>query len=118
MGKCASTVIVSSGVLATIARLTALSVPGVACMNPSLVREVTRLLRRQVKGDGVRVEFDDEVVSIDLHLVALPGYNMLQLGRQVQADVARAIEELVGMPVGNINIHIDDVAEAPREVHD
>jgi len=115
MSESTGSVIVSSGVLATIARLTALSVPGVARMNPGLGYEVTRLLRRKVEGDGVHVEVDEDVVSIDLHIVALPGYNMLRLGRQVQAEVARAVEEMVGMPVGDINIHIDDVAEAPIE---
>ena len=114
MSEGSGAVIVSSEVLATIARLTALSLPGVARMNPDLRQEVNRLLRGQARPYGVRVDVEGEVVSIDLHLVALPGYNMLRLGRQVQEEVARAIEEMIGMPVGEINIHIDDVAESPE----
>jgi uncharacterized alkaline shock family protein YloU len=111
MSENIGSIIVSPGVLATIAKLTALSVPGVARMNLGLGYDVARILRREVEGDGVHVEVDEDVVSIDLHIVALPGYNILRLGRQIQSEVARATEEMVGMPVGDINVHIDDVDE-------
>jgi len=53
---------------------------------------------------------------VDVYLVARRGFDLLQMGRQLQHDVTRAIEELVGMPVNEVNVHIDDVATelAPR----
>jgi uncharacterized alkaline shock family protein YloU len=48
-------------------------------------------------------------VSVDLHLIVAPGTNVRELGRKVQAEVARAIEELIGMSVQRIDIHIEDV---------
>ncbi len=76
MSESTGSVIVSSGVLATIARLTALSVPGVARMNPSLGYEVTRLLRRKVEGDGVHVEVDEDVVSSVINFIECYQDNM------------------------------------------
>jgi uncharacterized alkaline shock family protein YloU len=38
---------------------------------------------------------------------------MLQLGKRIQAEVTRAIEEMVGMKVKEVNVHIEDVYYAP-----
>jgi uncharacterized alkaline shock family protein YloU len=51
----------------------------------------------------------DDQVRVDLYIVVEHDVNMLQLGRTIQADVTRAIEELVGMQVREVNVHIEDV---------
>ena len=50
-----------------------------------------------------------------MHITALPGYNMLRLGRQVQAEVARAIQDMVGMEVKEVNVYIQDVEFGSEE---
>jgi uncharacterized alkaline shock family protein YloU len=35
---------------------------------------------------------------------------MLSVGRQIQAEVTRAIQEIVGMGVQSVDVHIEDVA--------
>jgi len=102
------TVVISPGVLCTIARLTTLSVPGVVGMSR---RGMQRFLR-PCQGDGVRVQVADEVVILDIYIVAATDFNMLQLSREIQAQVTRAIHEIVGMGVQEVNVHIVDVADA------
>lgn len=102
------TVVVSPAVLATIARLTTLSVPGVVQMSPLGVH---RLLGAR-QDDGVKVRVLDEAVILDIYIVAAVDVNMLQLSREIQSKVARAIREIVGMAVSEVNVHIVDV-EAP-----
>lgn len=102
------TVVVSPAVLATIARLTTLSVPGVVQMSPL---GVNRFLGAR-QGDGVRVRVLDEAVILDIYIIAAADVNMLQLSREIQSKVARAIREIVGMAVSEVNVHIVDV-EAP-----
>jgi uncharacterized alkaline shock family protein YloU len=46
-------------------------------------------------------------------VVAESDANMLRLGEALQAEVTRAIEDMVGMPVRSVDIHIDDVARVP-----
>lgn len=94
-------------VLITTARLTALGVPGVVGLAP-VPGGVNRLFRRG-DGEGVRIEVEGQAVSVDLHLIVASGTNVRELGRKVQAEVARAIEELIGMSVQRIDIHIEDV---------
>jgi uncharacterized alkaline shock family protein YloU len=49
------------------------------------------------------------VVNIDLHLILCKDVNIRDVSRQVQHNVARAISEMVGMQVGRVNIHIEDI---------
>lgn len=91
-------------VLETIARLTTLAVPGVARMasRPG----VHRLLRQ----DGVEIEVVGNGVRVELYVVTEPHVNMLAVGRQIQAEVTRAIQDMVGMEVDSVAVHIEDVA--------
>jgi uncharacterized alkaline shock family protein YloU len=109
------TVHISPQVLAAIARLTALSVPGVIRMYRDLTSGVDRLLKGRGAGDGVRIEIVDDAVSVDLYIVAANDVNLYELGRQIQARVARAIKDMVGMPVLAVHIHVEDVANAPTD---
>ena len=69
---------------------------------------VNRLFRRG-SGEGVRIEIDNEAVSVDLHLVLEKDTNVRDVSRKVQENVARAIEDIVGMQVTRIDVHIEDI---------
>jgi uncharacterized alkaline shock family protein YloU len=101
------TTTIAPGVLVTISRLAALSVPGVSAMAP-IPGGVNRLFRRGV-GEGVRIEVEDNIVSVDLHLVLECDTNVRQVSRSVQTEVASAIENMVGMEILHINVHIEDI---------
>ncbi len=98
---------VSPDVLVAIARLSTLSVPGVSRMAP-VPGGVNRLFRRG-GGDGVRIETEENTVYAELYIVLKQDTNIREVSRNVQKQVARAIQEMVGMDVGHINIHIEDI---------
>jgi uncharacterized alkaline shock family protein YloU len=97
-------VTVEPSVLETIARLTTLGVPGVVDI---VEREVDRLLG--VPGRSVVVQVKDERVLVEVHIVAGPDQSLLQLGRKIQYEVTRAVQQMTGMPVEAVNVHIEDV---------
>lgn len=94
-------------VLLTIARMSALSVEGVARMAP-VPGGFDRLFRRGAD-DGVQLTVEDGLVYMDLYLVLDSAVNVREVSRNVQMQVARAISEMVGMEVGHVNIHIEDI---------
>ncbi|HEY73835.1 MAG: hypothetical protein DRJ03_18775 [Chloroflexi bacterium] len=95
---------VAPEVLETIARLTTLAVPGVARMaSPQGVR---RLVRR----DGVKLDIVGNSVRVELHIVTEPDVNMLGVSHQIQTEVTRAIQDMVGMQVQSVDVRIEDVA--------
>ena len=98
---------VSPDVLVTITRLSAMSVPGVSRV-AQVPGGVNRLFKRGI-GDGVRMEVKDNVVRADLYLILKQDVNLREVSRNVQHQVARALQEMVGMEIGGIEIHIEDI---------
>ena len=98
---------IAPDVLITIARLSALSVPGVSHM-AQVTGGVNRLFKRGVH-DGVRIEVEDNVIVATLYLVLHKDVNIREVSRNVQSQVARALHEMVGMDVGEVEIHIEDI---------
>lgn len=105
-------VMISPQVLTTIARQATLNVPGVVSMSPGI--SFNRLLGRAKGGEGVKVAVEEGTVSIDLFIIVEPQVNMLRLGQEIQREVTRAIQDLVGMPVREVNVHIEDVIPEKR----
>ena len=97
---------VSPAVIVAIARMAALSVPGVSSLAP--LTDGVRLFRRPTD-EGVRIVIQDNLVSGDIHLVLKEDVNIREVGRNVQLHVARAIREMVGMEVGQIDIHVENI---------
>ena len=104
---------VSPDVLVTIARLSALSVPGVSRM-AHVTGGVNRLFKRGVH-DGVRLEVKDNTVFANLYLILKSDVNIREVSRNVQGQVARALQEMVGMEIGEIEVHIEDIDYEEQE---
>ncbi len=100
------TVRIAPGVLATIASLTALAVPGVARLGSV---GVERLLGRENRTSGVKVQVKDEAAWVDVHIVVEAGRNMYEVGTLVQKEISQSILHMVGMPVQEVNVYIQDV---------
>jgi uncharacterized alkaline shock family protein YloU len=111
MNKPLGKVTIAPDVLVSIARLTTLAMPGVACFYST---GVYALLRGK-EADGVRVTVRDDQVTVDVRIVVEHGTNMLQLSQGLQAKIARAVQDIVGMDVAAVNVYIKDVKFPPSE---
>jgi len=96
-------VTVEPGVLETIARLSALEVPGVVRIAK---KDVDRIWGT---GKPVNVLVEDDEVAVTLHIIGGPAISLLRLGQAVQYGVTRAIQQMIGMRVKSVNVHIEDV---------
>jgi uncharacterized alkaline shock family protein YloU len=105
---------IAPGVLHAIARLTTLEVEGVSRMCPTPTAKVNRLFKRPHL-EGVDIEVTNDVVYVDLYIVLREGCNIRDVGRSIQSSVARAITDMVGMQVGRVNIHVEDI-DYPMEI--
>lgn len=100
---------IAPDVLITIARLSALSVPGVSRM-AQVAGGVNRLFKRDTHlRNGVRIEVKDNLLIADLYLILKSNVNIREVSRNVQLQVARALQEMVGMDVAKVQIHIEDI---------
>ena len=104
---------VSPDVLVEIARMAALKVKGVSAMAP-VSGGVNRLFRRGIV-DGVRISIEEDVVYTDLYIILDKDVNIRNTSRNIQKKVTRSITEMVGMDVGEVNIHIENIAYETEE---
>jgi len=101
-------VIIAPEVLITIAKLATLSVPGVANM-AAVPGGMDRYFKRGT-ADGVRIHMRENSLSADLYVVVRGEANARTVSEAVQAEVARAMSEMVGLETSAVNVHIEDIA--------
>ena len=93
-------------VLLAIVRLETQKVSGVHALAP-VPGAVNRFLRRSEP--GVRLQVHDDVVDADIYVILDGHTNLRQVSRDIQRAVAQALERMVGMTPGRINVHIEDL---------
>jgi uncharacterized alkaline shock family protein YloU len=98
---------IAPDVLIAITRLTTLGVHGVSQMSP-VSGGVNRYFQKGAS-EGVRLQVKDGIVSADLYIILEKNFIIKDVSLKVQQQVHRAITETVGMPVGMINIHVEDI---------
>jgi uncharacterized alkaline shock family protein YloU len=98
---------IAPDVLVSICQLAALSVDGVSHLT-SVPREMNTLFKRGLS-EGVDVAVEDNFVYADLYVVLKRDVNIREVSHNIQAQVARSISEMVGMEVGKVNIHVEDI---------
>lgn len=106
---------VAPEVIQTVARRTAVDVSGVARLVPRSEGGVGRVLRGNAD-EGVVVTINDgDDVTVEVSLIADAGADVVDVGKRLQAALQRAIEELIGMHVHAVNVHVEDVTFASTE---
>lgn len=96
-------------VLMTIARLTTLNVPGVSRLSDTKHSGVKDIFKRRQTCEGICIQIQDDTVYADLYVVLNSEVNIRDVSRKIQQEVSRAISDMVGMRVGRINVHIEDI---------
>ncbi|ASN18662.1 Asp23/Gls24 family envelope stress response protein [Arthrobacter sp. YN] len=108
--------IISEAAVAKVAGIAARTVPGVYSLGSGPSRALGAIRDAVGSSDhaaGVRAEVGETQVAVDINLVALYGHPLHSVANQVRSAVFRAVEELVGLQVIEVNIEINDVYVAP-----
>ncbi len=100
---------ISIDVILTIARLTTLDVPGVSRMSRVPSRRFKSMLLYRQDEDGLHIEVEDDTVYAEIYVILESDVNIREIGRNIQNAVARAITDMIGMQVGLINVHVEDI---------
>lgn len=103
------TVHISGGVIALIARIAALKVPGVVGLYGSFGDRLAGIFGGTSDDGGIRVSMESQSVSIGLRVVIAYGVRIHEVVWQVQNDVRRGIEEMTGKTVKTVNVVVQGV---------
>jgi uncharacterized alkaline shock family protein YloU len=96
---------IAPNVLTTIVRLTTLSTPGVTRL--ASARNGSRF--SELQPAGVKLFYHGEDITVDIYIVITASENVRLVAEEVQKRVIRAISEMVGMQVVQVNVHVSDV---------
>ena len=98
---------IAPDVLLTIAKLSTLEIDGVSHMAP--IPGGVSWIPKRSQSDGVRLQIEDDRVYMDIYVVLRHNVNVREVSRNIQREVARAITDMVGMEIGRVNLHIEDI---------
>lgn len=109
--------VIAETAVAKVAGIAARAVPGVYSLGSAPSRALGAIRDAVGSSDhaaaGVRAEVGETQVAVDISLVAFYGTPLHSLADQVRSAVYRAVEELVGLQVIEVNVEITDVYVAP-----
>ncbi|PKO03530.1 MAG: hypothetical protein CVU43_02050 [Chloroflexi bacterium HGW-Chloroflexi-5] len=98
---------ISPEVLVSIALLATMSVEGVSRMSP-VPRDINSLFKKGL-ADGVAITVEDNMVYTEICVILKKDVKVREVCKQIQNQVSRSISEMVGMEVGRVNIHVEDI---------
>jgi uncharacterized alkaline shock family protein YloU len=103
-------------VIQVIAGLAASEVDGVAYMNGGFVGELVERLGRKNLSKGVKVHLGEHHVVIDVSVVMQYGVFIPKVAQTVQSQVKHKVEEMTGLEVLEVNVHVVGVEMVKAEV--
>ena len=114
------TIRIADEVVSTIAGLAAMEIEGIAGMSGGIAGGLAEVLGKKNLSRGVKVEVGEEEVIVDLYVIVDYGIRIPDVAWNVQDSVRRAIEEMTGLHVLKINVHVQGVSfpkksSAPEE---
>ncbi|HEY3688499.1 MAG TPA: Asp23/Gls24 family envelope stress response protein [Streptosporangiaceae bacterium] len=109
-------------VVEKVAALSAIEVDGVADLGGDIERAVESVRERigigRKRGDqGVTAEIRGREVSITLQVVIEYGHVVMEVAREVKANVARSTNRMLGLRVVEVNVTVDDVVMPEKFNH-
>ncbi|EGD48571.1 protein of unknown function DUF322 [Ruminiclostridium papyrosolvens DSM 2782] len=100
---------ISEEVVAIIAGIAATDVPGVAGMSGGIAGGIAEILGRKNLSKGVKVEVGEKEAAIDLYIIVEFGSRIPEVAWDIQDKVKNTVQEMTGLNVVEVNIHIQGV---------
>ena len=98
-------------VIATIASLAAAEVEGVEGMAGGVVEGITGMLNnKKSMTKGVKVEVNEEQVTVEINVIIKYGYNLHEACANIQSGTKNAIETMTGLTVSAVNVFVSSIS--------
>jgi uncharacterized alkaline shock family protein YloU len=109
------TIHISPNALATIAYHATLTSYGVVDLAPKNLAEGIATTLTKEPAHGVAVHYNGEEIDIDVHIIIEYGTRITSVAASVANAVRYQVEKALGMPVHNVNIHVQGLHVSETE---
>ncbi|NMB35742.1 MAG: Asp23/Gls24 family envelope stress response protein [Firmicutes bacterium] len=103
------TIRIADEVVSIISGLAATEIDGVASMSGGIAGGIAEALGRKNLSKGVKVEVGEEEAAVDLFMIVRYGSRIPDVAWQVQENVKKAVENMTGLKVVKVNVHVQGV---------
>ena len=110
------TIRIADEVVSIIAGLAATEIEGIAGMSGGLVGGIAEMLGRKNFSKGVKVEVGEREAAIDLYIIVKYGSRIPDVALAAQENIKQAIENMTGLSVVEVNVHVQGVNFPEEEV--
>ena len=100
---------IADEVIASIAGIAAVDVPGVVGMSSGLIGGMAEMMGKKNPSKGVKVQVGAREVAVDLYIIVEYGLRIPDVALQVQEKVKEAVEVATGLSVIEVNVHVQGV---------
>ena len=100
---------IADEVIASIAGIAAMDIPGVVGMSSGLIGGMAEMMGKKNPSKGVKVQVGAREVAVDLYIIVEYGLRIPDVALLVQEKVKEAVETATGLSVIEVNVHVQGV---------
>ncbi|SIT81721.1 Asp23/Gls24 family envelope stress response protein [Edaphobacillus lindanitolerans] len=100
-------------VLEVIVGIATTEVEGVADTRGSFASGVAERLGKKVHGKGIKLDYGDEGLFIDIYCTVLYGHAIPAVAREIQQSVRQTVQNMTAIEAQEVNVHITGIQFDP-----
>jgi len=100
---------IADDVIATIAGKAALEVNGVFAMSGGFAGGISEVFGKKSYTKGIKVDNNEKGLKIDVNIIVEYGSRIPDVAYEIQNKVKKAIENMTGLNIEEVNVHIQGV---------
>jgi len=101
---------ISEDVVASMVRAAVTEIDGVAGLSNTAGGEIAELIGIKTITKGVKVQFQDERIVVDIIITVSYGCKIMEVARAVQERVVGVIQATTGLDKTEVNVHVSGIA--------
>jgi len=101
---------ISEEVISTIVRNVVSEIEGVSGLSGAAGSELAELIGLKTAVKGVKVQFVDETIVVDVIVTVTYGYNIVNVAKSVQEKLISVMQSTTGMEKASVNVHVSGIA--------
>ena len=106
---------IAEEVLAAVAAAAASEVPGVSGLSANFGSDIAELLGKKNQGKGVRIQVEEEKITVEVAVLMAYGHTIPEVGKAVQENVKTTMESITGLDIAAVNVSVAGVVFPPKQ---
>lgn len=103
-------------VIEVVTSIAAQEVEGVATMRGNFASGVAEKLGRKSHGKGVKVDLEDEGISVDVFVIMNYGVSIPEVAKKIQDNINQTLKTMTAIDLTAVNVHVVGIQLEQQQV--